>query len=85
MTDLRRNLEPRIHRLLEVFPVVMLVGARQTGKTTLSRAVRPDWHYVDLENAGDLPLKNVRTFPGTIQCTAQQRLTGETRLAAWPA
>jgi len=53
MTDLRRNLEPRIHRLLEVFPVVMLVGARQTGKTTLSRAVRPDWHYVDLENAAD--------------------------------
>ena len=53
MTDLRRNLEERINRLLEVFPVVMLLGARQTGKTTLSRMVRPDWRYVDLENAAD--------------------------------
>ena len=53
MTGLRRNLEERVNRLLEVFPVVMLLGARQTGKTTLSRMVRPDWRYVDLENAAD--------------------------------
>ena len=51
MTGLRRNLEDRVNRLLDVFPVVMLLGARQAGKTTLSRRVRPDWRYVDLENA----------------------------------
>ena len=53
MTVIKRNLQDRINHLLEVFPVVMLVGARQTGKTTLSRAVRADWHYFDLENAAD--------------------------------
>lgn len=53
MTDVKRNLEDRVHRLLEIFPVVMLIGARQTGKTTLSKTVRPDWHYFDLESAGD--------------------------------
>jgi predicted AAA+ superfamily ATPase len=53
MTDVRRNLSDKINRLLSIFPVVMLVGARQTGKTTLSRSVRPDWHYFDLEKASD--------------------------------
>ena len=53
MTVLKRNLENRINHLLSIFPVVMLVGARQTGKTTLSRAVRADWQYFDLENAAD--------------------------------
>jgi len=51
MTDVRRNLEDRINQVLGIFPVVLLVGARQTGKTTLSRAVMPEWHYFDLENA----------------------------------
>jgi len=53
MSDIRRNLEDNIHLLLDRFPVVMLVGARQTGKTTLSRRVRPDWQYFDLEKASD--------------------------------
>ncbi|MCY4511474.1 MAG: ATP-binding protein, partial [Acidobacteria bacterium] len=53
MTGLRRNLEDRVNRLLEVFPVVTLLGARQAGKTPLSRRLRPDWRYVDLENAAD--------------------------------
>lgn len=53
MTGIRRNLHAHVDRLLGVFPVVMLVGARQAGKTTLSRMVRPDWLYVDLENAAD--------------------------------
>ena len=53
MTDIKRNLHDKINRLLSIFPVVMLVGARQTGKTTLSRSVRPDWHYFDLEKASD--------------------------------
>lgn len=56
MTGITRNLEERVNRLLDVFPVVMLLGARQTGKTTLSRMVRPDWRYFDLENAADYDL-----------------------------
>jgi len=53
MSGIKRNLEHKINRLLEFFPVVMLIGARQTGKTTLSKMLRPDWKYIDLENASD--------------------------------
>ncbi len=56
MTALKRNLTHKINRLLEIFPVVMLIGARQTGKTTLSKALRPDWKYIDLENGIDYDL-----------------------------
>ena len=34
--------------------VVEILGERQCGKTTLSRALRPDWLYIDLENPSDL-------------------------------
>ena len=40
MTDIARHLEAQVSRLLTLFPVVMLVGARQTEKTTLSRMGR---------------------------------------------
>lgn len=53
MSDLKRNLESKINLLLTLFPVVLLTGARQTGKTTLSQQLRPDWRYFDLENAAD--------------------------------
>ncbi len=53
MTDIKRNIENKLNRLLDVFPVVMLVGARQTGKTTLAKMCRPDWKYFDLENGSD--------------------------------
>ena len=53
MSGVKRNLEQKLNRLLTLFPVVMLIGARQTGKTTLSKMLRPDWKYIDLENASD--------------------------------
>jgi predicted AAA+ superfamily ATPase len=53
MSGLKRNLSHKIDNLLAAFPVVMLIGARQTGKTTLSKTLRPDWQYFDLENAKD--------------------------------
>ncbi len=51
-----RNLEDKIERLLTIFPVVALVGARQTGKTVLSKKLRPMWRYVDLENPKDFEM-----------------------------
>ena len=39
-----------------MFSVVVLLGPRQCGKTTLSRRVCPDWDYFDLENGDDLEL-----------------------------
>lgn len=53
MVDLKRNQFVQIHKLLELFPVVMILGTRQCGKTTVSRQVRPDWTYIDLEKMSD--------------------------------
>lgn len=49
----QRNLEQAVHESLRHFPVVVVVGARQSGKTTLARTLKPDWHYFDLENGAD--------------------------------
>ena len=48
-----RNLDiQRIRELLEVFPVTAVLGARQCGKTTISREL-DGTHYFDLENPRD--------------------------------
>lgn len=53
MTGLKRHIHEKINRLLEHFPVVVILGARQVGKTTLAKALRPNWHYVDLQQPAD--------------------------------
>jgi uncharacterized protein len=53
MNALKRNLSKNINELLEYFPIVIILGVRQCGKTTLARQVRPDWKYFDLENGND--------------------------------
>jgi uncharacterized protein len=50
---LTRNLQAKIRTRLTQFPIIALLGARQTGKTTLSKLVAPDWKYVDMEDADD--------------------------------
>lgn len=52
--NLNRNLAQRIQDDLDAFPVVALLGARQCGKTTISRMACPEWDYFDLENGDDL-------------------------------
>lgn len=44
-----RTLAPKLLDLAQKFPVVSLTGPRQSGKTTLVRAVFPDLPYVSLE------------------------------------
>ncbi|MDF1654888.1 MAG: ATP-binding protein [Coxiellaceae bacterium] len=53
---MKRNLYNKINRLMTMFPAVVLLGARQTGKTTLTKALRPDWQYLDLEKSTDYNL-----------------------------
>jgi predicted AAA+ superfamily ATPase len=53
MTDRKRNLETKINDLLAYFPVVIILGVRQCGKTTLAKVLRPDWQYFDLERSRD--------------------------------
>jgi predicted AAA+ superfamily ATPase len=53
MTGLTRNQEHTINQMLTLFPVVLIIGARQVGKTTLARKCRPEWRYFDLERSSD--------------------------------
>jgi len=56
MTDKKRYLASKIDRLLDMFPVVAIIGPRQCGKSTLVRALRPGWKYYDLERPDDFQL-----------------------------
>jgi hypothetical protein len=45
-----RSLGEKILNLTKVFPIISLTGPRQSGKTTLVRALFSDYAYVNLEN-----------------------------------
>jgi predicted AAA+ superfamily ATPase len=47
---IRRDIAPLFEKLAGQYPVVTLTGPRQSGKTTLARAVFPDKNYVSLED-----------------------------------
>ena len=51
---LARRLRSRLVGLLAEYPAVVLLGARQVGKTTLAHKIVPDALYIDLESASDL-------------------------------
>src|SRR5579862_1145925 len=44
----------RLKRLLRTFPAVLVYGPRQCGKSTLVRALFPEWTHVDMERPADL-------------------------------
>ena len=44
-----RNLEPKLRELAGYYPVVVVTGPRQSGKTTLCQATFPDRPYVSME------------------------------------
>lgn len=45
-----RELTSEVKRILEYFPILILTGPRQSGKTTLCKMAFPDFQYVNLEN-----------------------------------
>ncbi len=49
MMYIPRFLETRLREAVETRPVVVLTGARQTGKTTLVRHLFPNHHYVSMD------------------------------------
>lgn len=49
MTYITREAEKKIKQGARHFPVVVLTGARQVGKSTMLKAIFPDYHYVSLD------------------------------------
>ena len=55
---LNRNLKEKTLQYLEMFPCVVLLGARQVGKSTLLKQVLPTAKFYDLENLNDFDYIN---------------------------
>jgi len=56
---LLRNLTEEFNRKLRHFPVLVILGPLQYGKTTFIRGALSDWRYLDLEKPSDLgPFKS---------------------------
>ena len=51
---IERKAIEKLKEMAEKFPVIVVTGPRQSGKTTLSRAVFSDYRYVSLENPDHL-------------------------------
>ncbi|HYN78724.1 MAG TPA: AAA family ATPase [Lamprocystis sp. (in: g-proteobacteria)] len=48
-----RQIEPTLRRLAASFPIIAVTGPRQSGKTTLARALFADRPYVSLEDPAE--------------------------------
>lgn len=49
---IHRNISNEITERIKYYPIVTLTGPRQSGKTTLCRALFPDYHYINMEQVG---------------------------------
>jgi len=50
MIKTQREIAPKVVEALEKFPIVAVIGPRQSGKTTLCKMLKPDFTYVNLED-----------------------------------
>jgi len=50
MELVKRTLESQVSRLMKLFPVVTITGPRQSGKTTMVKAIAKDYRYISFEN-----------------------------------
>jgi uncharacterized protein len=66
---IKRQLSGQIKILSRQYPVLAIVGPRQSGKTTLSRMLFPKYHYINLEQmdlrhfAKEDPVGFFKTYP----------------------
>lgn len=58
MSYVARQAGARLRDVLRRFPVVLLYGPRQCGKSTLVRSELREWRHLDLERPADLGLLN---------------------------
>lgn len=77
---IRRQLEEKLRKSTSQFPIVSLVGPRQSGKTTLVRNLFPDYQYISLEDpdhqlfAREDPRHFLDTYPERIILDEAQRV-----------
>ncbi len=64
MSGKNRNALSKINKLMEMFPIVLILGARQAGKTTLAKMYAPSWEYFDMQKQSDYELivDNINLF-----------------------
>lgn len=74
---LRRIAEDRLRALWSAFPAVLVLGARQVGKTTLARTVLPEALYCDLEEPGT---RELFSEDPTYQIESREERIGERAL-----
>lgn len=67
-----RTAASELHRLLEEYPVVSILGPRQSGKTTLARTECPGFSYANLEDpeVRSLAAGDPRAFFSRFPCPA---------------
>ncbi len=76
---LRRAITHKLHSLATTFPVISITGPRQSGKTTLAKAVFPEHVYVSLEDPNEYdaavydPKGYLRRFSGGVILDEVQR------------
>ena len=64
MNEVNRFLDSELKRCAQFFPVVTILGPRQSGKTTLARIFFSDYTYINLENPEyfDLATNDINAF-----------------------
>jgi hypothetical protein len=65
-----RKLAAVLQKAADQFPVVTLLGPRQSGKTTLVRALFPDHVYINLENPQTRAFHSSNGMLGRFRITA---------------
>jgi predicted AAA+ superfamily ATPase len=65
---LNRNLKEKTLKYLDMFPCVVLLGARQVGKSTLLKQVLPTAKFYDLENLNDFDYIRLRRENAVFKC-----------------
>lgn len=81
-TYVHRQLEQHLKQLVTWFPIVSVTGPRQSGKSTLCKAVFSSFEYVNLENpatcaaAEEDPLGFLHAHPAPLVIDEAQRVPG---------
>lgn len=53
MILVKRTILEKLTEYLKLFPIVVIVGPRQSGKTTFAKMELPEWRYFDMEKPSD--------------------------------